>query len=164
MVVHRWWLGLFLFIGCVIAAAAADVRRDLAYGADANQRMDVYLPAEPRHAPVIVMVHGGAWMIGDKANAGVVEPKATHWTKAGYVFVSLDYRLWPKAGPLEQANDVADALAYVEKHAASWGGRPIQGGVDGAFGRCASGRLAIVVAVHGHRTRGHALARYGIAG
>ncbi|QNK00134.1 alpha/beta hydrolase [Dyella telluris] len=118
------WRGVFamvLALGCLTTARAADVRRDLAYGNSPGQRLDVYLPASPHASPIILMVHGGAWMFGDKASRGVVEPKATHWTQAGYVFVSVDYRLWPKAGPLQQAGDVADALAYVQKHAGEWG-------------------------------------------
>ncbi|MGP2478147.1 hypothetical protein ACTUQZ_14940, partial [Listeria monocytogenes] len=56
------------------ASPAAGVRRiaDLPYGPDPRQRMDVYLPASAEAAPVLVMVHGGAWMFGDKAAASVV--------------------------------------------------------------------------------------------
>jgi arylformamidase len=120
---HRW-LALLLMMSLATSSIAAAERRDLSYGASPQQRLDVYLPSSPHAAPVIVMVHGGAWMIGDKASRGVVQPKAAHWTQAGYVFVSIDYRLWPKASPLEQANDVADALVYVQKHAKDWGADP----------------------------------------
>ena len=123
MGVWRRSLGLLVMLSVAMAAHAQE-RRDLSYGASPQQRLDVYLHASPHDAPIIVMVHGGAWMVGDKASPGVVEPKASHWTKAGYVFVSVDYRLWPKAGPLEQADDVADALAYVQKHAKEWGADP----------------------------------------
>lgn len=40
------------------------VLRDIAYGNDPRQRMDVYLPREAKAAPVILMVHGGAWRLG----------------------------------------------------------------------------------------------------
>ncbi|MET3650585.1 alpha/beta hydrolase family protein [Dyella japonica] len=124
MTMARWWLSVGLLLGGLSVARAMDVRHDLAYGPLPAQRLDVYLPAKTRAAPIIVMVHGGAWMFGDKTSRGVVEPKALHWTQAGYVFVSIDYRLLPQAGPLEQANDVADALAYVQAHAAEWGADP----------------------------------------
>jgi len=124
MIRWRTLLALLLAWGGVHTATAMDVRRDLAYGPATAQHLDVYLPASPLRAPIIVMVHGGAWMIGDKSSRGVVEPKASHWTQAGYVFVSVDYRLWPQAGPLEQAGDVADALAYVQTHAKEWGADP----------------------------------------
>src|SRR5579872_5306358 len=48
---------------------------NIPYGSDAKQRMDVYLPATPTKAPVIFMVHGGAWRFGDKAAQSLVENK-----------------------------------------------------------------------------------------
>lgn len=118
----RWLSSLGLMLAGLLPAHASDVLHNLSYGPDAVQRLDVYRPYAAHGAPIIVMVHGGAWMFGDKGNPSVVEPKAGHWESAGYVFVSVDYRLWPKAGPLEQAQDVAAALAYVQHHAADWGG------------------------------------------
>ncbi|MCW5649108.1 MAG: alpha/beta hydrolase [Ramlibacter sp.] len=105
-------------------APAVRVLRDVAYGTDARQRFDVYLPAKPT-GPVLFMVHGGAWMIGDKAAPGVVKNKVDYWVKdAGYVLVSANYRMLPKTPPLEQARDVARALAKAQKEAASWGADP----------------------------------------
>lgn len=99
----------------------ASVQRDIAYGGDAAQKLDVYRPADTKQAPVIVMVHGGAWITGDKGVSGVVKNKVAHWVAKGYVLVSINNRLVPQAGPIEQAEDVARALAYVQSHAASWG-------------------------------------------
>jgi acetyl esterase/lipase len=116
-------LTLWLLLALVAAAHADDmVLRDVAYGAAPAQRMDVYKPAHARAAPVIVMVHGGAWMIGDKSNPGVAGRKQAHWAERGYLFVSIDYRMLPTADPWVQAQDVASALAYVQKHAGDWGG------------------------------------------
>lgn len=106
---------------------SARVLRDLAYGNADKQKLDVYLPSAPRAAPIIVMVHGGAWFIGDKQNSGVVSNKVEYWVDGkGYLLVSVNYRLVPEANALEQAHDVAKALAYVQRHAASWGGNPQQ--------------------------------------
>lgn len=102
------------------------VLHDLAYGSDPQQRLDVYLPSQPQHAPLLVMVHGGAWRIGDKAAAAVVDNKLARWRPKGFIFVSLNYRLLPAAAPLQQAEDVAKALAFVQQQAASWGGDPSQ--------------------------------------
>lgn len=95
-----------------------------AYGPDAAQQLDVYVPPGARDAPVIVMVHGGAWKIGDKANTGSVENKLKHWLPQGYILVSVDYRMLPKAMAYEQAQDVAKALSWVQSHARGWGGDP----------------------------------------
>jgi acetyl esterase/lipase len=99
----------------------ARVLRDVAYGADPAQRFDVYLPANARNAPLIVMVHGGGWANGDKDNPGVAANKVAHWLPQGYALVSVNYRLLPQATPLQQAGDVALAVAKVQALAAGWG-------------------------------------------
>lgn len=110
------------------AVDPAGVRRlaDLPYGDAAKQRIDVYLPpagtSPPGGAPILVMVHGGAWMFGDKSSRGVVGAKVDHWVATGWIFVSVNNRLLPEAEPLAQAEDVAHALAFVQKQAAGWGG------------------------------------------
>lgn len=104
--------------------AGTRVLRDIAYGTSARQRFDVYLPARPQRAPVIVMVHGGGWAFGDKDHAGLIPNKAAQWLPRGYVLVSVNYRLLPEAAPLEQARDVARALATVQRRARDWGADP----------------------------------------
>lgn len=97
---------------------------DVAYGADPLQRLDVYRPAAPSNAPVIMMVHGGGWARGDKRQWRVVKNKVTHWVGRGYIFVSTNYRMLPTTDPLEQADDIARALAFVQRTLESWGGDP----------------------------------------
>lgn len=92
------------------------------YGADPAQQLDVYIPPGTRDAPIIVMVHGGAWRIGDKANTGSVENKLKHWLPKGYILVSVNYRMLPKAMAYEQAQDAAQALGWVQSHARDWEG------------------------------------------
>jgi acetyl esterase/lipase len=112
--------------------AGVRVQRDIAYGADPAQRMNVYLPnatvppvTDPaRRAPVLVMVHGGAWRFGDKSSSGVVGNKLLRWSPLGVVIVSVNYRMLPAADPLDQARDVAAALARVQSLAPGWGADP----------------------------------------
>lgn len=107
-----------------VAAVPAGVRviRDVAYGADKRQKFDVYLPAANADSvPVIFMVHGGGWRMGDKAARSVVENKMRRWVPKGFVFVSVNYRMLPDADPARQAEDVALALAVAQDKAASWG-------------------------------------------
>lgn len=106
--------------------AGAKLSRDLHYGADRRQALDVYLPQDARNAPVILMVHGGGWRVGDKAARGVTGNKVARWVGRGFIFVSVNYRLLPEADPLAQAEDVARALAYAQSRASSWGGDPAQ--------------------------------------
>lgn len=110
--------------GQVSLPAGARLVRDVAYGTDDQQRMDIYLPQKAAGAPVIFMVHGGGWRRGDKAAKAVVENKVTRWVARGFIFISANYRLLPKADPLEQAQDVASALAAAQGKVAVWGGDP----------------------------------------
>lgn len=100
----------------------ATVNVDIPYGLDPAQKYDVYLPANPSNAPVIVMVHGGAWTGGDKQDDHVAEAKAGYFVARGYVFVSLNYRLLPQSDPLIQAADIARGIANIQTNAGKWGG------------------------------------------
>jgi arylformamidase len=125
---------LLLTLACAAPAGAqpaADAHRlaNVPYGPDAAQRMDIYLPDAARStggargAPVLVMVHGGAWMFGDKEAAGVVDLKVAHWVREqGFALVSVGYRFVPQVDVMQQAQDVARAVAAVQANAASWGG------------------------------------------
>ena len=140
------------------------VVRDIAYGPDAAQRLDVYLPEHPTAAPVIFLVHGGGWRRGDKAMGSVVTNKVARWLPQGYVVISVNYRLAPQAGPLEQADDVAMALAFAQSKAASWGADAarfvLMGGSAGRAPWAAIGRrprhrhAAARPALTGHRAVG----------
>lgn len=108
--------------GTFALPTGARIERDLAYGSEPAQKVDVYVPAGASRAPIIVMVHGGGWIVGDKGNSGVVANKAKHWLAKGYIFVSVNYRMNRPPNPLEQAEDAGRALAFVQAQAASWGG------------------------------------------
>ncbi|MDR7305204.1 alpha/beta hydrolase [Rhodoferax saidenbachensis] len=109
------------------STVARNVVRDVAYGTDPKQRMDVYLPAKGAAlAPVIFMVHGGAWRMGDKRMGNVVDNKVARWVPKGFVFISVNNRLLPEADPLDQVRDVAQALASAQSKATGWGADPKQ--------------------------------------
>lgn len=108
--------------------AHIQVLRDVAYGSDPMQRMDVYRPARTtgKAAPVLLLVHGGAWRYGDKAAASVVENKVSYWVNQGWVVVSINHRLLPQAGPLMQLQDLILALTTAQSQAENWGGHADQ--------------------------------------
>jgi arylformamidase len=99
--------------------AQANVAREIAYGPDKLQRLDFY-SARRVSAPLFVFVHGGGWRQGDKRNATGAE-KVEHFTARGFAFASLNYRLVPGAKVEDQAQDVADAVGYLAKHARELG-------------------------------------------
>ena len=102
--------------------AGTRIIKDFAYGSDPLQRFDIYAPEGAKNAPVIVMVHGGGWFRGDKTMRNVVENKVKRWVPRGFIVISVNNRLVPDANPVEQARDVARALAKAQHDAAKWGG------------------------------------------
>lgn len=102
----------------------AAAMREIAYGPDPAQRFDVYLPAQPKGASTVFYVHGGGWRRGDKAMRGLIEAKQTRWTAAGAIVISTNYRMLPDADPIEQARDLARAVAKAQDTVASLGGDP----------------------------------------
>ncbi|MGD9621987.1 MAG: alpha/beta hydrolase fold domain-containing protein [Mycolicibacterium sp.] len=97
---------------------------DVAYGPLPAEKLDVYAPRQSSSAPVVLMVHGGGWVIGDKANPGLVNNKVDHFVSNGKIFVSINYPMLPTHNPDAQADAVAAAISYVQAHAADWGGDP----------------------------------------
>ncbi|QDV18539.1 Carboxylesterase [Gimesia panareensis] len=83
--------------------------------------LDIYAPLAGKQHPIVIWVHGGAWKIGDKRG---VDQKPAAFTKAGYLLVSINYRLHPRADYDQQAQDVAQAIAWVHQHAKEYGGDP----------------------------------------
>lgn len=121
---------LFVFAALFSSSSYAvsnevSVLSDIAYGKYKKQVLDVYYPSvKKQNMPVIFMVHGGAWRIGDKASKAVVKNKVDHWVAKGFVFISVNYRMLPRVRPVEQAEDVEKALLFSQKNAHKWGGSP----------------------------------------
>ncbi|HYD17714.1 MAG TPA: alpha/beta hydrolase [Patescibacteria group bacterium] len=100
---------------------------DVAYGDQALQKLDVYLPKRKtaESAPVIIMVHGGGWCVGDKSMRGMTGNKLEHYTGLGFIYVSANYPMVAEGSlAIQQAEHVARAVAFVQAHAAEWGGDP----------------------------------------
>lgn len=87
----------------------------------ASPSLDVYTATGATNAPVLVYVHGGAWVAGRKS---AVNAKPRHFTEAGYVFVSLDYRLAPAVRIEQQLDDIDAALGWIAANITALGGDP----------------------------------------
>ncbi|WP_462253461.1 alpha/beta hydrolase fold domain-containing protein [Ferruginibacter sp.] len=97
-------------------ATPAQTLPNVAYGADAQQKMDVYLPAGRTVAAtkVMVMIHGGSWTTGDKIDlTAFVDTMKKRLP--GYAIFNINYRL--SAGTTNvfptQENDVKTALQFI---------------------------------------------------
>lgn len=95
---------------------------ELSYGKDPLQKLDYWKPAKVG-SPLVIFVHGGGWKRGDKKNA-TGEEKPGHYVQQGYAFASINYRLVPAATVEQQAQDVADAIAFLISRAESLGFDP----------------------------------------
>jgi arylformamidase len=116
----RCALALFL---AVPFASAQDVKKDIPYVANGHERqvLDVYAPKDAKGLPVVVWIHGGGWVQGDK---GGVQLKPQVFTEKGFVFVSTNYRLLPHVDMGTIVADVAKAVGWVQGHIAEFGGDP----------------------------------------
>jgi len=103
---------------------AKNTIRNIAYGPNTLQKLDLYLPQSnlpnQKLAPILMIVHGGAWRIGDKSHQGLIQHKATYWNQQGWIVISVNYRLVPKVTVQQQTQDIADALNFVQKNASNW--------------------------------------------
>jgi acetyl esterase/lipase len=128
---------------------AVDVTRNLDYGGDGSprQRLDIYRSrlAPPDKAPVMVYVHGGAWVIGEKREQG--KPMMFELVARGWVCVAINYRLSPKATWPDQIVDVKRAVAWVKEHIADYGGDPSFVAISGGS---AGGHLCALLALSAH--------------
>jgi acetyl esterase/lipase len=93
----------------------------IAYGADPLQKLDFY-PAPKPGAPLVIFIHGGAWMFGDMDRATGAKPD--FFTGHGFAFATIDYRLAPKVSVADEARDVAAAIAALRERAAKLGFDP----------------------------------------
>lgn len=103
-------------------------------------KLDVHFPDGAAGLPVIIYIHGGGWIGGDKRQMDV-------WSKRmanrGYVVFNVNYRLAPENPFPAAVNDCLGALLWVKEHAADYGGDNTRIGVTGGS---AGGHLTLVVA------------------
>lgn len=141
----RWWR---VTRAIPMKSRAVQVTTNIDYWGDAQRRhrLDIYRStlAAPEKAPVMVYVHGGAWMIGDKREQG--KPMMFELVARGWVCVAINYRLSPKGTWPDHIVDVKKALAWVKEHIGEYGGDPafvaISGGSAGGH-LCALAALSV---------------------
>jgi arylformamidase len=112
---------------CIRLAKAAvpghRVVMDVSYGEDPLQQLDLWMPPRPsdKPLPVIVFLHGGAMRNGFKEWIGSQAPA---FCALPAILVSPNYRLVPKVRNEAAIGDCFDALAWVHRHIAEYGGDP----------------------------------------
>ncbi len=116
------------------------LKADLIYSeAEGNpQGLDLYLPKDMSGPlPVVVWVHGGGWMNGNKDN-----PKAKYLVEHGYAVASIDFRqshdaMWPA-----QIDDCRNAIRWLRSHSKKYQLNPEK---IGAWGSSSGGHLVALM-------------------
>ncbi|HXY92200.1 MAG TPA: alpha/beta hydrolase [Acidimicrobiia bacterium] len=111
--------------GVPIAGRDVEIVRNLRYADGAGRRhlLDLYRPAAGvSGAPVLVQVHGGAWIVGDKRQQA--RPLMHHLAAHGWLCVAPNYRRSPAATFPDHLVDVKLALRWARDHVAEYGGDP----------------------------------------
>lgn len=135
--------------------------RDLSYGDDRRQRLDVYhRKNRPVGVPVLLHLHGGGFHSGDKGREAL--PLIRHLTShAGLVCASANYRLQQQATLAEQVADARAAIAWVRAHIGEYGGDParlfLAGSSAGAY-------LSVAAVCEGETDIAGLICRYGYYG
>jgi acetyl esterase/lipase len=118
---------------------------------DERQALDVFAPRGAKDCPVVLFVHGGAWVFGDKNFFGLYRSVGQFLARHGVVAVLINYRLSPLVRHPEHVKDVARAFAWVRRHAGEYGGDP-----DQIFlcGHSAGGHLVALLATDARYLQG----------
>ncbi|MFB7275007.1 alpha/beta hydrolase fold domain-containing protein [Streptomyces sp. NPDC056244] len=136
------------------ATGADGVRRydGLSYATDSGYRprlLDLSVPAAEEPVPVVVWIHGGAWMEGDRR---YLPPTVStdllfgSLIRAGLAVATIDYRHAREAPFPAQLHDVKAAIRYLRHYADQLG---IDGARLGVWGESAGGHLAALAGLTG---------------
>lgn len=99
------------------------VSRNQAYGKHARQILDVYAPSSASNAPVIMFVHGGAFVDGEKDRTDEIYSNVLYFfARHGMVGINMEFRLAPEAQYPGGAEDVGLAVAWARENVAKFGG------------------------------------------
>src|ERR1700722_739422 len=119
------YIVLFL-MAALVSTARSEYRENVEYGraGDSSLRLDAHVPDGPGPFPAAIIVHGGAWVTGDRKRS--VEPLFQPLSSHGFAWFSISYRLAndsssggfaPALMLGTQIDDVRQAVAYVRSHA-----------------------------------------------
>ena len=113
--------------------------------------LDIYLPANAKaNTPLIVWIHGGAWMLNDKySDMGYMKNTIKGFLDNGYALASLDYRYSTTAVFPAQIQDCNQGLQYLYEHAGKY---KLDKNRIALIGFSAGGHLASLLALSHNNT------------
>lgn len=95
--------------------------RDVAYGAEGIQKLDIYAPKNAKEMPVLISIHGGGWTMGSKNPWAI---PAEILISKGIISLPIDYGLAPQYRMEDIIAHVRHAVAWAYKNIAQYGGDP----------------------------------------
>jgi acetyl esterase/lipase len=129
-----------------LRSRSVEMTKNIDYWGDGlrRHRLDIYRSrtAPAQGAPVMVYIHGGAWVMGEKREQG--KPMMFELVARGWVCVAINYRLSPKATWPAHIIDAKKAMAWVKAHIETYGGDPNFVAVSGGS---AGGHLSALLAL-----------------
>ena len=154
---------LLLILSTVLVNAQVIVTKDIDYITDSvyddhKDFLDIYMPEDKKDVPVIVYIHGGALLMGNKSWGEVIGNKVA---ESGIGLVSVNYRLSPEFQHPTHLNDVAAATAWVINNIEAYGGNPQKVYIGG---HSAGAYLAALVAIDFSVLQAHNIMDSKIAG
>jgi acetyl esterase/lipase len=97
------------------------VERDVSYGSDPLQKLDLWAHKGKGRAPIVVFVHGGGFARGDKKDYDNIP---AYFARHGFLGININYRLAPAVAWPTVSEDVGSAVAWLRANAAQHGGDP----------------------------------------
>ncbi len=97
--------------------------KDISYGNQPWQQLNIYPQKNNQQAPVVVFIYGGGWSKGSKEQYHFV---ADGLTRKGYLVVIPDYIKYPAGQFPTFVEDIALATAWVKNNIGKYGGNPSQ--------------------------------------
>lgn len=91
------------------------------YGKADMQVLDIYAPSRATRAPVLVFLHGGAWLRGSRLDVAYPAPTLTG---RGAAFLAVDFNNVSEVSLPAMVEQCRDAVAWAARNAASFGGDP----------------------------------------
>jgi len=116
----------FIFALLLLTAPAAigEIKTDIEYGKPDYEslKLDANIPDGNGPFPVVILVHGGGWSVGDKSGLFHIPTEAL--TKANFTWFSINYRMAPTYLWPDCYEDTKTAIRWVKAHAAEYKGDP----------------------------------------
>ena len=104
----------------------SDVVRDVSYGPNERHRLDILRPKAPsdRAMPVLVFIHGGAFVRGNKSDEIIFDNVLNYFTSRGVLGINATYRLAPEFQWPAGADDIREIVRWIRENAGEYGGDP----------------------------------------